>query len=356
MELVRQDGLFEGTFAHETGDRNEPLRHCEGFSQLPDDAQKLISQVRRGEKTSVLLYLKNAFLLFEHKQGGEPDPTNNNKRVGYQLYRYSLQNYPGLSETLLSETLRQQTLAESVSENVQEESFEKAETPISAKLDEKAKTPHQILTELGENRQALRQILAKLDERQFLCQILADYDENKQQQTLDEDKPRLTEPLPESEQSPVPVFFTKRMLWFFIVLFSISWAGLGMIGYQLYEINRKMSHSGTSRDSQEIDGSGDATVDVPDHKSDISQTSLDQVKATNNQLAKPPVSESEEPVADDENKVREAKGEFGKEKLKIFLRLADKIMQDDPMEVEINFDRVGWSQRYREKYYLLYVV
>ncbi|MEK8015905.1 MAG: hypothetical protein VSS75_003490, partial [Candidatus Parabeggiatoa sp.] len=228
MELIRQEGLFEGTFAHETGNRNEPLRHCEGFYELPDNAQKLISEIRRGEKTSVLLYLKNAFLLFEHKEGGEPDPSNNNKRLGYQLYRYSLENYPGLSETLLSETLSKKIRAESISEN-QKDSFEKTETPRTDELVREIKQLAELVRDNEQHKLSEQESFDKA-EKQVLDELVREV-RQLSELVRDHESTQLPEKPHDNYHSPVSVFFAPQILWFIVTIITLLVGSFGVLIY-----------------------------------------------------------------------------------------------------------------------------
>ena len=228
MELIRQEGLSEGTFAHETGNRNDPLRHCEGFYELPDSAKKLISQVRRGEKTSVLLYLKNAFLLFEHKEGGEPDPNNNNKRVGYQVYRYSLQNYPGLMESI-----RPQILPKSVSENVQQDSFEKAETPISDELVREIKQLAEWVRE-NEQHKLSEQASFEKSEKHVLDEVVREVKELAEL-VRNNKQPQLPKKPPDKYQSLVSVLIGTNILLFFFAIITLLVGSFGVLVYKKVE-------------------------------------------------------------------------------------------------------------------------
>jgi len=129
VELIKQKGRCDGHFAFVPADRHKGVPYLPEFSLLDESDTILANQVRKGEKPYVLLSFKQELLLLEHKEGGEPDPDNNNKRMGYQVYRYPLKNYRGLMESI-----RPQILPESVSENVQLDSFEKAKKHISDEL------------------------------------------------------------------------------------------------------------------------------------------------------------------------------------------------------------------------------
>jgi len=90
INVIKETVSPEGPFGFNTGIRTRGLSQCNEYDQLPDEDKTLINQVRRGKKVELLLYFKNELLLFEHKEAGVALPEEDNKKIGYQVYRYHL--------------------------------------------------------------------------------------------------------------------------------------------------------------------------------------------------------------------------------------------------------------------------
>jgi hypothetical protein len=102
IELIKQQGQKEGFF-YEPSNRNEPVQDSRVYDELSLDDKKLIKQVQKGERNSILLCLKGNFLLFEHH--AEVPPRENVEKTGYQVYHYPLHKYPGLVDSVHQEPL-----------------------------------------------------------------------------------------------------------------------------------------------------------------------------------------------------------------------------------------------------------
>ncbi|MEK8019786.1 MAG: hypothetical protein VSS75_023170 [Candidatus Parabeggiatoa sp.] len=236
VELIKQKGRCDGHFGFVPADRHKGILYYKGVSELPDSDRMLADQVCEGDKPYVLLSFKQELLLFEHKKGGIPDPDNNNKRVGYQVYRYPLQNYPGLMESI-----RPQILPESVSETLQKDSFEKTETPSSDELVHEIKqlaewvreNEQHKLSEQASFEKAKKQVLDEL-----VCEVrqLSEWVRHNQQTQLPE-KP------PDKYQFSVSV--ASKGLWFIVAIITLLVGSFGVLVYKKVDnIERPvMSHS-----------------------------------------------------------------------------------------------------------------